>query len=136
MELLSCPVTSPASSPGWPLYSRTPKCPQKTLTVDLRSLSPFTMWGQVNCAAHLDTTLEKDKVGKKKKVGERKRILRDCVIVLNHLSKGTFFFFFCLFTLPRAAPTTYGGSQGRGLIRAVATSLQQSHSNAGSKLRL
>ena len=32
-----------------------------------------------------------------------------------------------------AAPTAYGGSQARGLIRAVATGLRQSHSNAGSE---
>ena len=37
----------------------------------------------------------------------------------------------CLF---RAAPTAYGGSQARGLIRAVASSLRQSHSNARSNL--
>ena len=30
----------------------------------------------------------------------------------------------------------YGGSQARGGIRAVAASLRQSHSNAGSKPRL
>ena len=41
-----------------------------------------------------------------------------------------FCFVFCLF---RAAPTAYGGSQTRGLIRAVAASLSQSHSNLGSK---
>ena len=41
-----------------------------------------------------------------------------------------FFFLFCLF---RAAPTTYGGSQARGLIRAVAAGLWQSHSNARSQ---
>ena len=35
----------------------------------------------------------------------------------------TFFFAFCLF---RAAPTTYGGSQARGLIGATAASLSQS----------
>ena len=46
-----------------------------------------------------------------------------------------FFFFFCL-CISRAAPTAYGGSQARGLIRALATGLHQSHSNAGSKLRL
>ena len=40
---------------------------------------------------------------------------------------------FCLF---RAAPASYEGSQVRGLIGAVATSLCQSHSNAGSELRL
>ena len=37
---------------------------------------------------------------------------------------------------PRAAPTTYEGFQARGLIRAVATGLRQSHSNAGSEPRL
>ena len=40
-----------------------------------------------------------------------------------------FFFFFCLF---RATPVTYGGSQARGLIGAVAGGLHQSHSNTGS----
>ena len=43
------------------------------------------------------------------------------------------FFFFCLF---RAAPTAYEDSQARGKIRAVATSLCQSHSNSGSEPRL
>jgi len=31
-----------------------------------------------------------------------------------------------------AAPVAYGGSQARGPIRAIAASLHQSHSNAGS----
>ena len=39
-------------------------------------------------------------------------------------------FFFAFF---RAAPLAYGGFQARGLIRAVAASLHQSHSNAGSE---
>ena len=42
----------------------------------------------------------------------------------------TTFFFFCLF---RATPTAHGGSQARGRIGAVATSLCHSHSNAGSQ---
>ena len=42
----------------------------------------------------------------------------------------------CLFAFSRAAPMAYGGSQARGLIRAVAASLRQSHSNAGSEPRL
>ena len=33
----------------------------------------------------------------------------------------------------RAPPTAYGGSQARGLIRAIATGLHHSHSNSGSK---
>ena len=44
-----------------------------------------------------------------------------------------FFFVFCLY---RAAPAAYGGSQARGQIAAVATSLHQSQSNAGSELCL
>ena len=47
-----------------------------------------------------------------------------------------FFFFFCLFAFSRAAPAAHGGSQARGLIGPVATGLRQSHSNAGSELRL
>ena len=40
-------------------------------------------------------------------------------------------FFFPL-AFSRAAPVAYGGSQARGLIRAGATDLHQSHSNAKS----
>ena len=47
-----------------------------------------------------------------------------------------FFFFFCLLVFSRAAPEAYGGSQARGIIGALATSLRQSHSNAGSDPRL
>jgi len=32
-----------------------------------------------------------------------------------------------------AAPVAYGGSQARGLIRATAAGLRQSHSNVGSE---
>ena len=41
------------------------------------------------------------------------------------------FFVFLPFLGP--LPKAYGGSQARGLIGAVATSLRQSHSNAGSE---
>ena len=44
-----------------------------------------------------------------------------------------FFFFLCIF---RATPTAYRGSQARGLIRAAAASLRQSHSNTRSELCL
>ena len=44
------------------------------------------------------------------------------------------FIYFSVFF--RATSTAYGDSQARGLIGAVATSLRQSHSNAGSKPRL
>ena len=42
-----------------------------------------------------------------------------------------FILFFGLFSISWATPGAYGGSQARGRIRAVATSLCQSHSNAG-----
>ena len=45
-------------------------------------------------------------------------------------------FFFLSFYLFRAAPSTYGGSQARGLIGTVVASLHHSHSNAESKLHL
>ena len=55
--------------------------------------------------------------------------------LLSTLSWGSqiLFFFFFLFAFSRAAPAAYGGSQARGLIRAVAAGLSQSHSNVGSK---
>ena len=37
--------------------------------------------------------------------------------------------YFCPFAFSRAAPAAYGGSQARGLIGAVDTSLCQSQSN-------
>ena len=42
------------------------------------------------------------------------------------------YLFFCLFAFSRATPVAYGDSQARGLIRAVATGLCQSHNNVGS----
>ena len=44
-----------------------------------------------------------------------------------------FFFFFFLF---RASPMAYGGSQAKGLIRAIAASIRQSHSNVRSEPHL
>ena len=41
--------------------------------------------------------------------------------------------FFCLFVFSGAAPEAYGGSQARGLIGAIASSLRHSHSNVGSE---
>ena len=43
---------------------------------------------------------------------------------------------FCLFLFSGATPSAYGGSQARGLIRAVATGLCHSHRNVGSKQNL
>ena len=44
-----------------------------------------------------------------------------------------FFLSFCLFW---GRTASYGGSQARALIGAIATGLRQSHSNTGSELRL
>ena len=45
--------------------------------------------------------------------------------------------FVCFFFPPlRAASVAYGGSQARGCIRAVATSLHHSHGNEGCKPHL
>ena len=46
------------------------------------------------------------------------------------MTNSSFFFFLSFFAISWAALTAYGGSQARGLIRAVATGLHQSHSNA------
>ena len=46
------------------------------------------------------------------------------------------FYFFVFLLFPLAAPAAHGGSQARGRIGAVATGPCQSHSNAGSELRL
>ena len=46
---------------------------------------------------------------------------------------------YCFFLgggLFRAAPASYGGSQGMSQIEAVAAGLRHSHSNAGSELHL
>ena len=45
-------------------------------------------------------------------------------------------YLFSLFAFSRATPMANGGSQARDLIGAVATGLRQSHSYAGSELRL
>ena len=46
---------------------------------------------------------------------------------------GVCFWVFCLLSFFRSAPAAYGSSQARGLIRATAAGLCQSHSNARSK---
>ena len=47
-----------------------------------------------------------------------------------------FFVFFSFVFFFRATSVVYGGSQARGLIRAIAASLCHSHSNVGSKPHL
>ena len=43
-----------------------------------------------------------------------------------------FYFIFCLF---RATPVTYGGSQARGLIGAIAVGLRHSHARSEPRLQ-
>ena len=50
----------------------------------------------------------------------------------TNIITGIYIIFFLSFCLFRATPTTYGGSQARGLIRAVAAGLPHSHSKARS----
>ena len=52
---------------------------------------------------------------------------------INKESMALFFFFFGLFAFSRTAPTAHGGSQARGLIRAIASGLCQSHSKMRSE---
>ena len=52
-----------------------------------------------------------------------------CIILFVYL----LIYFLCLF---RAAPVTYGNSQARGQIEAVAAGLQHSHSNVRSEPHL
>ena len=59
----------------------------------------------------------------------------DCTAQPTHLfwqDRYLFLLFFCLSAISWAAPAACGGSQARGQIRAVVTSLCQSHSSAGS----
>ena len=55
---------------------------------------------------------------------------------LSNVILFTFFFVVVLFAFSRATPAAHGDSQARGQIGAVAASLRQSHSNAGSEPRL
>ena len=52
------------------------------------------------------------------------------IYILNARNE-PFIYLFSLFAFSRATPVAYGGSQAKGLIRAVATDLCQSHSNVG-----
>ena len=58
-----------------------------------------------------------------------------CNQILNPLCH-LVLFIYLFFNLFRATPTTYGGSQARGQIGAVAADLDHSHSNEGSKPHL
>ena len=56
--------------------------------------------------------------------------------LLGFLRKLATLVFVVVVVVFRAALAAYGGSQARGLIRAVAAGLHHSHSNAGSKPNL
>ena len=58
------------------------------------------------------------------------------VSLKSELRLKTLFIYLGFFAISRAALLAYGGSQARGLIRAVAAGLHHSHSNTGSELRL
>ena len=67
-----------------------------------------------------------------------------CVAItkMHRRKQNSFYFIFfwsfvvAVVAISWAAPAAYGGSQARGRIGAVATSLRQSHSNSGSEPRL
>ena len=67
-------------------------------------------------------------------------VCRGCVCeyvsVCVHSCTSEVIFMVFFFVFPRASLTACGGSQARGLIRAVTTGLHDSHSNAGSELHL
>ena len=54
------------------------------------------------------------------------------MLMLMLLVQGPLYLFIFYFAFSRAAPAAYGGSQAKGLIRAVAAGLCHSHSNARS----
>ena len=58
-----------------------------------------------------------------------------CLFVYEDV-ENAFPFFFCLFVFSRATLVAHGGSQARGRIGAVASSLRHGHSNAGSEPHL
>ena len=59
-----------------------------------------------------------------------------CFLPVRHPPKVFILFFFSYIILFRAIPEAYGSSQTRGLIRATAAGLHQSHSNARSESHL
>ena len=68
-------------------------------------------------------------------ISEGKGINKTANTRILYFQQNLYFFVFVFF-LFRPAPAAYEGSQTRGQIRAVATGLHHSHSNARSKLCL
>ena len=58
---------------------------------------------------------------------------KEIIKCINKANLNYMFFGFVFFLLFRAIPSAYGGSQARGLIGAVATSLYHSQRNARSE---
>ena len=56
-----------------------------------------------------------------------------CVVNITINFYFILFYFIFVFFLLRVTPVAYGDSQARGLMRAVAAGLRQSHSNAISE---
>ena len=70
---------------------------------------------------------------------EHKSFIRACTVnffPVSGLPNHFLFSFFFFFGLSSAARKAHGGSQARGLMRATAAGLRQSHSNSGSEPRL
>ena len=63
-------------------------------------------------------------------------LCNECKYTHAYINKYIYVYLCFFFGLFRAIPTTCGGSQARGPIRAVATGLCQSHSNARSEWHL
>ena len=58
------------------------------------------------------------------------------LLLSQSMDYNIYIIFIYFFVFSRAAPMAYGGSQDRGLIRAIATGLRQGHSSVGSWPRL
>ena len=67
------------------------------------------------------------------RVAVLRRGLSKVALFSEGIRVGVCFVLCCVF---RATPSTYGGSQARGQISAVATRLHHSHSHSGSEPRL
>ena len=69
-------------------------------------------------------------------ISNDKRAIKRAHQAILIIKTAVILFIYLFVSFPRAAPAAYGGSQARGLIRAVAAGLCQSHSNAGSEQHL
>ena len=63
-------------------------------------------------------------------------ILYICIFYIKNFIKIIECIYFFFFVFSRATPASYGGSQARGPIGAIAAAVCQRHSNGGSEPRL